>query len=179
MPAAPRPAGRGSAPRAPAGSRGRPGRAAPARRSAGPPRSPPRAARQTRRRAGGCAATEAAWPSPPAGFRRSRASCSVSVRRQQFLTCGRKTRPARGANPPMPTSSRPLTPVPDRGPDLGAAAAAAGRLREALGVDTSAEGVAETPARMARTYAELLTPVPFSATTSPNDEGYDELVVAT
>jgi GTP cyclohydrolase I len=79
----------------------------------------------------------------------------------------------------MPTSSRPLTPVPDRGPDLGAAAAAAERLLEALGVDTSAEGVAETPGRMARMYAELLTPVPFSATTFPNDGGYDELVVAT
>src|SRR5687767_10600060 len=31
---------------------------------------------------------------------------------------------------------------------------------------------------MARMYAELLTPTPFTATTFPNDGGYDELVVA-
>jgi len=30
---------------------------------------------------------------------------------------------------------------------------------------------------MADAYAELLTPEPFSLTTFPNDEGYDELVV--
>src|SRR3712207_4819827 len=32
---------------------------------------------------------------------------------------------------------------------------------------------------MARMYAELLTPAPFTPTTFPNDGGYDELVVAT
>ena len=31
---------------------------------------------------------------------------------------------------------------------------------------------------MAEAYAEMLTPRPFRATTFPNDEGYDELVVA-
>ena len=31
---------------------------------------------------------------------------------------------------------------------------------------------------MAAAFAELLTPVPFSPTTFPNDEGYDELVLA-
>jgi GTP cyclohydrolase I len=31
---------------------------------------------------------------------------------------------------------------------------------------------------MARAYAELFTPRPFAATTFPNDEGYDELVLA-
>jgi GTP cyclohydrolase I len=31
---------------------------------------------------------------------------------------------------------------------------------------------------MARAWAELLTPRPFDLTTFPNDEGYDELVVA-
>ena len=31
---------------------------------------------------------------------------------------------------------------------------------------------------MARAYAELLTPRPFDLTTFPNDEGYDELVLA-
>ena len=32
---------------------------------------------------------------------------------------------------------------------------------------------------MADAYAELLTPPPFDLTTFPNDEGYDELVLAT
>jgi GTP cyclohydrolase IA len=36
----------------------------------------------------------------------------------------------------------------------------------------------DTPARMALAYAELFTSRPFELTTFPNDEGYDELVVA-
>jgi GTP cyclohydrolase I len=36
----------------------------------------------------------------------------------------------------------------------------------------------ETPRRVADAYAELLTPLPFQATTFPNDAGYDELIVA-
>ncbi|MFL6268707.1 MAG: GTP cyclohydrolase I, partial [Actinomycetes bacterium] len=32
--------------------------------------------------------------------------------------------------------------------------------------------------RMADAYVELLTPQPFRATTFPNDDGYDELIVA-
>ena len=31
---------------------------------------------------------------------------------------------------------------------------------------------------MARAFAELLTPRPFDPTTFPNDEGYDQLVLA-
>ena len=70
-------------------------------------------------------------------------------------------------------------PGPDvRHIDLPAAEAAARALLVALGTDMEAEGVAETPRRVAAAYAELLTPVPFVATTFPNDEGYDELVVA-
>ncbi|WP_345359405.1 GTP cyclohydrolase I [Actinoallomurus liliacearum] len=34
------------------------------------------------------------------------------------------------------------------------------------------------PARMARAYAELFSPRPFDLTTFPNDEDYDELVLA-
>jgi GTP cyclohydrolase I len=48
----------------------------------------------------------------------------------------------------------------------------------ALGIDTEAEGLRDTPLRVAKAYAELLTPQPFTATTFPTDEGYDELVVA-
>ena len=62
--------------------------------------------------------------------------------------------------------------------DLTRAAHAVSELLDALGVDRDTEGLADTPARVARAYAELLTPEPFEATTFPNDEGYDELVLA-
>ncbi|MEA2248965.1 MAG: cyclohydrolase [Solirubrobacteraceae bacterium] len=62
--------------------------------------------------------------------------------------------------------------------DHAAAERAARELLIALGCDLGHESVRETPRRMATAYAELLTPRPFNATTFPNDEGYDELVVA-
>jgi GTP cyclohydrolase I len=48
----------------------------------------------------------------------------------------------------------------------------------ALGVPLDTESRRRTPHRMARAYAEMLTPPPFEPTTFPNDEGYDELVLA-
>ena len=42
----------------------------------------------------------------------------------------------------------------------------------------TAEGLADTPARMAQAHAELLTPREFRLTTFANGEGYDELVLA-
>jgi GTP cyclohydrolase I len=71
-----------------------------------------------------------------------------------------------------------VTEVPGRTIDLDAAEAAARDLLIALGTDMDDEGVADTPRRVAAAYAELLTPVQFTATTFPNDEGYDELVLA-
>lgn len=68
--------------------------------------------------------------------------------------------------------------APSRGVDLGAAEMAASAFLSALGIDTSAEGVRGTPGRMARAYAELFTAREFELTTFPNDEGYDELVLA-
>jgi GTP cyclohydrolase I len=62
--------------------------------------------------------------------------------------------------------------------DLDAAQRAAADFLAALGVDLSREGLQETPARMARAYAELFDARPFQLTTFPNDEGYDELVLA-
>ena len=62
--------------------------------------------------------------------------------------------------------------------DLAAAELAAAGFLAALGMDTSAESLRDTPRRMAHAYAELLRPSPFSLTTFPNDEGYDELVLA-
>ncbi|MGA8115723.1 MAG: GTP cyclohydrolase I FolE [Actinocatenispora sp.] len=64
------------------------------------------------------------------------------------------------------------------GVDLAAAEVAARQFLAALGLATEAEGLADTPARMARAYAELFTPRPFDLTTFANDEGYDELVLA-
>lgn len=69
--------------------------------------------------------------------------------------------------------------VPEReGVDLDRAARAVAELLDALGVDGTNEHLAGTPGRVARAYAELLTPEAFEATTFPNDDGYDELVVA-
>jgi GTP cyclohydrolase IA len=62
--------------------------------------------------------------------------------------------------------------------DLVAAEGAAAAFLASLGVDLESESVQGTPGRMARAYAELFSPRPFDLTTFPNDEGYDELVVA-
>jgi GTP cyclohydrolase I len=48
----------------------------------------------------------------------------------------------------------------------------------ALGLRVDDESMAETPRRMAAAYAELFSAPAFALTTFPNDEGYDELVVA-
>src|SRR5438270_7852503 len=62
--------------------------------------------------------------------------------------------------------------------DREAAARAVADLLRALGRDPDAEHLADTPRRVAESYAELLTPPPFNATTFANDEGYNELVLA-
>jgi GTP cyclohydrolase I len=64
------------------------------------------------------------------------------------------------------------------GVDLVAAERAAAALLAALGISTDSEAMAATPRRMAAGYAEMLTPRSFDLTTFPNDEGYDELVLA-
>jgi GTP cyclohydrolase IA len=55
---------------------------------------------------------------------------------------------------------------------------AARELLRALGADVEAEALQETPRRVAAAYTELLTAQPFRATTFPNADGYDELIVA-
>jgi GTP cyclohydrolase I len=62
--------------------------------------------------------------------------------------------------------------------ELRAAERAVGDLLRALGQDPTSEHLADTPRRVAAAYAEMLTPREFSLTTFPNDEGYDELVIA-
>jgi GTP cyclohydrolase I len=66
----------------------------------------------------------------------------------------------------------------DQAIDLTAAERAVRDLLVALGRDPRAEHLAETPRRVAGTLFEMLTPEPFDLTTFPNDEGYDELVLA-
>ena len=70
---------------------------------------------------------------------------------------------------------------PDASPrdiDRAGVQRAARDLLRAVGADVDAESLEETPRRVADAFAELLTPQPFRATTFPNDDGYDDLVVA-
>ncbi|WP_138731601.1 GTP cyclohydrolase I FolE [Modestobacter excelsi] len=62
--------------------------------------------------------------------------------------------------------------------DLPAAEQAVAALLRALGRDPASAHLTDTPRRVAGAYAELLTARPFDLTTFPNDEGYDELVLA-
>jgi GTP cyclohydrolase I len=61
--------------------------------------------------------------------------------------------------------------------DVQAATRAVRDLLVALGQDPTSEHLLQTPARVAKAYQELLTPARFDATSFPNDEGYDELVM--
>jgi GTP cyclohydrolase I len=67
---------------------------------------------------------------------------------------------------------------PRQGVDLAAAEQAVADLLVALGKDPTSEHLSDTPRRVAHSFAELLTPREFDLTTFPNDEGYDELVLA-
>lgn len=62
--------------------------------------------------------------------------------------------------------------------DYDAVQRAAGDLLCALGADLDCEALRETPRRIADAYTEMLSPRPFRPTTFPNDDGYDEMVVA-
>ena len=62
--------------------------------------------------------------------------------------------------------------------ELGAAERAVADLLAALGKANGDEHTRDTPRRVAAAYAEMLTPRSFNLTTFPNDEGYDELVLA-
>lgn len=61
--------------------------------------------------------------------------------------------------------------------DLSAAQQAVTDLLSALGRDPASPHLRDTPRRVAATFAEMLTPSPFSMTTFANDERYDELVL--
>lgn len=62
-------------------------------------------------------------------------------------------------------------------PDIDRAELAAEDFLRALGVSLDADHLLATPRRMAKAWAEMLTPRPFTLTTFPNEEGYDEMVL--
>jgi GTP cyclohydrolase IA len=85
---------------------------------------------------------------------------------------------------PLPAAlargAAPLRVVRDRAAvDPIATERAVADLLRALGKDPEGPHLAETPRRVAAAYAELLTAGQFDLTTFPNDEGYNELVLAT
>jgi GTP cyclohydrolase IA len=81
---------------------------------------------------------------------------------------------------PAPVRHSPLRVVRDRtAVDVPAAQEAVTSLLRALGKDPTDPHLADTPRRVADAYAELVTPRQFDLTTFPNDEGYNELVLAT
>lgn len=81
-------------------------------------------------------------------------------------------------SPAAIAKATPLRVVPPlEGVDLAGAERAAAEFLAALGLASSG-ATADTPRRMARAYAEMLTPRSFDLTTFPNDEHYDELVLA-
>jgi GTP cyclohydrolase I len=61
--------------------------------------------------------------------------------------------------------------------DLAAAEQAALDLLRAIGADVQRPELRGTPRRVAASFAELVTPAEFAATSFPNDEHYDELVL--
>ena len=75
--------------------------------------------------------------------------------------------------------SRRLRVVHDRKQiDLPAAERAVRDLLIALGRDPSSPHLTDTPRRVAASFTEMLSPREFDFTTFPNDEHYDELVLA-
>ena len=81
--------------------------------------------------------------------------------------------------PPLSLAGRPPSPNAQPGRvDHVAVQRAARELLRAVGADVDAKALEDTPRRVADAYAELLTPRPFRATTFPNEDGYDELIVA-
>lgn len=65
-----------------------------------------------------------------------------------------------------------------RGPfDIPTARLAAEKFLTALGVSLESEHLRDTPLRMAKAWAEMLSPRPFNLTTFPNDGEYGDLLL--
>lgn len=75
--------------------------------------------------------------------------------------------------------ARPLSVIPPAPVvDTAAAEGAIADFLRAFGVNIDDPNLRETPRRVVETFAEFLTKPRFRLTTFPNDEGYDELIVA-
>ena len=87
--------------------------------------------------------------------------------------------PEIAARSSLPDEGRRLRVVHDRQEvNLPAAERVVRDLLLALGRDPYSPHLADTPRRVAQSFSEMLTPREFDLTTFPNDEGYDELVLA-
>jgi GTP cyclohydrolase I len=84
--------------------------------------------------------------------------------------------PEAGRGPAAAETVVPLRPAPRI--DRGRAEWAVSELLAALGYPVEGEHRARTPERVVSALSEMLVPAAFLPTTFPNDEGYDELVVA-
>jgi GTP cyclohydrolase I len=69
-------------------------------------------------------------------------------------------------------------PLPASSADAFAAVAAAESLLSMLGLNTDTEITLRTAERMVASYRDLLTPKRFEATTFPNDEQHQDLVIS-
>ena len=125
----------------------------------------------------------------PGLLRRRAARLRTAARRAHAGAAGAVLRPAAEARPVLtgamsvPAAQSGLALVddgeaPTRRIDHEALQHAVGDLLRALGADVGADGLRETPRRVAEAYAELLTPPAFRATTFPNEDGYEGLIVA-
>src|SRR4029079_3880 len=85
--------------------------------------------------------------------------------------------PARDRRPASPGAVRVTALAESSWAPVLTAEEAAEAVLTALGVPLDTESRPRTPYRMARAYAEMLTPPPFEPTTFPNDEGYEEPVL--
>ena len=92
------------------------------------------------------------------------------------VTGVRMPEPAAAGTPVTAENVVPLRTAPRV--DRPRAERAVAELLAALGYPVEGEHRAGTPQRVASALAEMLTPSAFLPTTFPNDEGYDELVVA-
>jgi GTP cyclohydrolase IA len=81
-----------------------------------------------------------------------------------------------GRGPAAAETVVPLRPVPRS--DRDRAEWAVSELLAALGYPVEGEHRARTPERVVSALSEMLVPAAFLPTTFPNEEGYDELVVA-
>ncbi|MBV9005192.1 MAG: GTP cyclohydrolase I FolE [Solirubrobacterales bacterium] len=85
---------------------------------------------------------------------------------------------ARGSDPQVVAPATPGRVVDASKLDLPAAERAALDLLRAIGADIDSPGLVGTPRRVAASFAELVTPAEFAATSFANENGYDELVIA-